>query len=81
MYYRNLTSKLEASLQDTPIIFLNGARQSGKSTLVKWLCIEKHPARYLTFDDSGVLAAASADPEGFISRAVQKFIALSFFTC
>ncbi|MBN2103894.1 ATP-binding protein, partial [bacterium] len=54
-------------MKDTPIIFLNGARQSGKSTLVKWLCQEKYPARYLTFDDSNVLAAASADPEGFIS--------------
>ena len=68
MYYRNLTSKIEAALKDTPIIFLNGARQSGKSTLVKWFCQEKHPARYLTFDDSSILAAASADPEGFISR-------------
>ncbi len=67
MYYRNITPKIEASLEDTPVIFLNGARQSGKSTLVKWLSQEKHPSRYLTFDDSSILAAASNDPEGFIS--------------
>jgi uncharacterized protein len=67
MYHRNLTSKIEASLEDTPVVFINGARQSGKSTLVKWLSQEKHPSRYLTFDDSSILAAASNDPEGFIS--------------
>lgn len=67
MYYRNLTPKFEAALRDTPVIFLNGARQSGKSTLVKWLSQQIHPAQYLTFDDSNVLAAASMDPEGFIS--------------
>jgi uncharacterized protein len=67
MYYRNITSRIEAALEDTPIIFLNGARQSGKSTLVKWIAQERHPARYMTFDDSNVLAAASMDPQGFIS--------------
>jgi uncharacterized protein len=68
MYYRNITSRIEAALEDTPIIFLNGARQSGKSTLVKWIAQERHPARYMTFDDSNVLAAASMDPQGFISN-------------
>jgi len=67
MYYRNITTKLELSIEDTPVIFINGARQSGKSTLVKWLSQEKHPARYLTFDDNSTLAAATADPERFIS--------------
>jgi len=67
MYYRYLTSKIEDALKDTPVIFLNGARQTGKSTLVNWLSQEKYPAKYFTFDDSSVLAAATSDPEGFIS--------------
>ena len=74
MYYRNLTPKIEESLTDTPVIFLNGPRQSGKSTLVKWLSEAKHPARYLTFDDSNMLAAASSDPAGFISAIDQPVI-------
>lgn len=67
MYYRNITPKIEAALKDTPVIFLNGARQSGKSTLVKWLCKDSYPANYLTFDDGNILSAASTDPQGFIS--------------
>ena len=74
MYYRNITSKIEASLEDTPIIFINGPRQSGKSTLVKWLSQKKYPSRYLTFDDSNVMAAVSADPEGFVSEINEPVI-------
>jgi predicted AAA+ superfamily ATPase len=67
MYTRNITDKVFEALQDTPVVFLNGPRQAGKSTLVQMLTEDKHPAKYLTFDDSNVLAAASADPAGFIA--------------
>jgi predicted AAA+ superfamily ATPase len=67
MYRRNITDKVFEALQDTPVVFLNGARQTGKSTLVQMLTQDKHPAKYLTFDDSNVLAAASTDPAGFIA--------------
>jgi predicted AAA+ superfamily ATPase len=41
-----------------------GARQVGKSTLVRAL-----PGRhYVTLDDLGALAAAAADPQGFVDR-------------
>lgn len=56
---------LEA-LDDTPVILINGARQTGKSTLAKQITEDAYPARYLTFDDATILAAAHADPEGFI---------------
>ena len=46
---------------------LVGARQSGKSTLARSIAAGPHPAAYLTFDDAVVLAAATADPEGFIA--------------
>jgi hypothetical protein len=32
MYYRNITSKIEASLKDIPVIFLNGTRQPDTET-------------------------------------------------
>jgi predicted AAA+ superfamily ATPase len=54
-------------LSDTPVVFLSGARQTGKSTLAQHLASSTHPARYLTLDEAAVLAAARHDPAGFIA--------------
>lgn len=67
MIPRHLTSRLLAALSDTPVVFLTGPRQAGKSTLAQWLAEEPHPARYVTLDDATVLAAAGDDPAGFLS--------------
>ena len=67
MIERHLTNRLLAALGDTPVVFLAGARQSGKSTLARALATGPHPARYLTFDDAAVMAAAHRDPDGFIA--------------
>ncbi len=67
MYLRNLTQNIVEALGDTPIVLLNGARQTGKSTLVQWICRNQHPAQYVTLDDVSVLSAAQADPAGFLS--------------
>ncbi len=67
MYKRHITSFVLNALRDTPVVFLNGARQTGKSTLVQQLAANPHPARYLTMDDAGILAAARHDPTGFLS--------------
>lgn len=67
MIHRNITSPLLDALSDSPVVLLNGARQTGKSTLVKWLGEQKHNAGYLTFDDAGTLAAARHDPAGFLA--------------
>lgn len=66
MKYRNLTSRLLAALRDTPVVYLQGPRQSGKSTLVQALGDEGHGADYLTLDEAPTLAAAQSDPDGFI---------------
>jgi hypothetical protein len=68
MYKRVLRPQLLAALEDTPVVFLNGARQTGKSTLVKEIAESEHPARYITFDDVTVLAAARHDPAGFLAE-------------
>jgi predicted AAA+ superfamily ATPase len=67
MIERHLTQRLLAALGDTPVIYLQGARQTGKSTLVQELAQGAHPASYYTLDSAAVLAAAEGDPEGFIA--------------
>ena len=88
MLTRNLTSAIFEALSDTPVVMLNGARQTGKSTLAKALISNSYPARYVTLDDATLLAAAKHDPAGFISslggsavideiqRAPELFIAI-----
>jgi predicted AAA+ superfamily ATPase len=46
---------------------INGARQTGKSTLVQLPELQEQGRQYLTFDDPGVLTAAKQDPKGFIA--------------
>lgn len=67
MLQRNITENLRAALADTPVVLLNGARQTGKSTLVQHLVKEGYHARYFTLDDVSVLDAVRHDPAGFLS--------------
>ncbi len=67
MIPRHLTSRVLAALKDTPVILLVGPRQSGKTTLARSLPRRVFPARYLSMDDPGVLAAARADPVAFLT--------------
>ena len=66
MYDRHIAPLLLEALADTPVVLLNGARQTGKSTLAQSLR-EATPRRYLTLDDHTTLAAARSDPAGFIA--------------
>ena len=67
MFHRHITGNLLQALEDTPAVLVNGARQTGKSTLVQSTLLLKRGRQYLTFDDPGVLAAAKHDPNGFIA--------------
>jgi hypothetical protein len=67
MIERSITGRLLEALADTPVVFLAGARQTGKSTLARALATGPHPAQYLTLDDAAVMAAAHRDPAGFIA--------------
>lgn len=75
MIRRNITNKLLEALSDSPVVLLHGARQTGKSTLIKSLVGEEYPAEYLTFDDPGILSAAQNNPIEFLS-AYEGSIAL-----
>lgn len=67
MYRRNIAPLVREALKDTPVVLLNGGRQTGKSTLVRSGMLGTGGARYLTLDEGGVLAATEADPAGFLS--------------
>lgn len=63
MRSRHLQGPLERALADTPVVLVNGARQVGKTTLVK-----RFPGRrYVNLDDATVLGAARSDPAGFLA--------------
>ncbi len=63
---RNIEENLLDAISYRPVVLLNGARQTGKSTLVKYLS-GNIASRYYTFDDFTLLSSVNNDPEGFIS--------------
>jgi len=67
MLRRHIIDRLLDGLTDTPAVLVNGARQTGKSTLVQSAKLAGQNRQYLTFDDPGILAAAKRDPNGFVA--------------
>lgn len=74
MYLRELGLKVTTALSDTPVVLVNGARQSGKTTLVRALAVDRPGTVYRTFDDAATLAAAVADPVGFARQPAELLI-------
>jgi len=67
MYQRYIANPIIEALKDTPVILINGARQTGKSTLCRQLVEEgTFDGQILTMDDPTTLTAAQADPLGFL---------------
>ena len=62
---RNLRHAVDIALKDTPVVLLHGARQTGKTTMVKAIA-RKRGASYVTLDDHPTLEAALNDPPAFI---------------
>lgn len=65
---RKLAGKVLFSLRQSPVVFLNGPRQSGKTTLVRELARNDYPAEYVSFDNVTHMEAAYASPESFLGR-------------
>lgn len=74
MKRRNITPSVQAALHDTPVVFVQGPRQAGKTTLVRSLEEDGYEAAYHTFDDATVLAAAQSDADGFVMNLPSKVI-------
>jgi predicted AAA+ superfamily ATPase len=61
------------ALSDTPVVLLHGPRQCGKTTLAR-LVGDRQGYTYVSFDDPVQLAAALADPVGFVGDLGDKVI-------
>ncbi len=72
MYRRNITDFVIQALEDTPVILVNGARQTGKSTLCNKIIEEgAFKGKFVTMDDPATLLAAQKDSFGFFGRLGQ----------
>jgi predicted AAA+ superfamily ATPase len=66
---RGMETYLENTLKTRPLIYLNGPRQCGKSTLTENFGLKN--SNFLTFDSPVNMAAAKADPENFLKSLPQ----------
>lgn len=78
MHKRNIYTQLLEALSDTPVVFLRGARQTGKTTLVKQLAEESSSSennrQYISLDSATALAGALDDPTGFLQGLKKPII-------
>ncbi len=74
MLRRHIQFILLEALTFMPVVLLRGARQTGKTTLVKRLCADFPDYQYITFDHLPTLMAAKEDPVNFISRQQKPVI-------
>lgn len=69
---RKMQEALEVALKDTPVVCVLGARQVGKSTLVRRLAPER---AFISLDEEPFARTAKADPEGFVN-GLPEFVTL-----
>jgi uncharacterized protein len=68
MIPRNILPSLQRAMSLSPVVLLQGARQTGKSTLVQTLTqINGQPTRYISLDEASLHAAAVSDPTSFVA--------------
>jgi hypothetical protein len=65
---RQMMAALSQRLRVMPAVVVTGARQTGKSTLVKMLTLEKRS--YFSLDDMDVFELASKNPESLVGGAM-----------
>ena len=63
---RTLEPCVLTAAEQFPVVLLTGARQVGKTTLLRHLCQEERT--YVTLDDPLVLSLARAEPALFMQR-------------
>lgn len=63
------------TLADSPITVISGARQVGKSTLMRQL-VQGRDVRIVNLDDLTDRSAAAADPDGFAAQYTQGLLAI-----
>ena len=63
-FQRTILNEIIRSIDEYPVTLITGARQVGKSTLASYF--EEKGYRYITFDDTDLLAKANENPKKFI---------------
>lgn len=66
LYPRRSRERVDLALGDTRVVVLNGARQTGKSTLARLVAGSRPGTAIRYLDDTTVRAAADADPAAFV---------------
>ncbi|HKI67721.1 MAG TPA: ATP-binding protein [Solirubrobacterales bacterium] len=64
---RHIRPSLVGALSEARVVCLLGARQAGKTTLVRSVAADEHPGRYVSLDDPAALDVARNDPAGFVA--------------
>lgn len=72
---RHLTGRVHEALDDTRIVVVQGARQVGKTTLVREV-VTARDGVLVTLDDGLTRAAAADDPAGFLAQAPGRMLAI-----
>lgn len=66
---RQIQRQILESLKFFPVVYINGPRQAGKTTLVRELLASSFPAGFVTFDDALERAAAMRNPYIYIKES------------
>ena len=69
LIHRNIESIVQQIADSFPVIYVNGPRQAGKTTLVKNILNKQFHAEFRTFDDFHERNAAQHNPEIFLKSA------------
>lgn len=64
---RHIRRALVSALAEARVVCLLGARQTGKTTLVRSIAETEHPARYVSLDEPAALEVAREDPAAFVA--------------
>jgi predicted AAA+ superfamily ATPase len=64
---RNAEKLLRETFADTPVAVIQGARQTGKSTLIEMVSRDFN-IKYISLDDPAALTVAKSDPIGFVNQ-------------
>jgi predicted AAA+ superfamily ATPase len=73
LFPRPLQARIEEALSDTPVVLLQGPRQSGKTTLALQVARSRGHA-YVSFDDDAQRSAAHHDPVGYVAELPDRVV-------
>lgn len=75
---RHIEQNVTRAMRVSPVVFVNGPRQAGKSTFVHALADhfdrQGKVSKYISFDQPLMIAAATAAPEAFLSAPVENIV-------